>query len=83
MAVFVGFFEDLGLIKGELLVTDGQLESSNARFKGCAYFCHGCQQLALDDASREDLCQQLRAGPSASSFPAPSPRSCTRSARRP
>ena len=73
MAVFVGFFKDLGLIKGELLVTDGQLESSNARFKGCAYFCHGCQQLALDDASREDLCQQLRAGAKRFQLPCPFP----------
>ena len=41
LAVFVGLFRDFGLITGELLSTDGQLEPSYSRFKGCAYCCPG------------------------------------------
>lgn len=44
IAVFVGFFKEFGLIRGELLSTDGQLEPSHSRFKGCAYFCQDCRQ---------------------------------------
>lgn len=62
MAVFVGFFRDFGLIKGELLSTDGQLEPSYSRYKGCAYFCQGCQQFPLDEAERQELCRQLQEG---------------------
>jgi hypothetical protein len=62
LAVFVGLFRDFGLITGELLATDGQLEPSYSRFKGCAYFSPACQQLLLDEASRQELCQQLEAG---------------------
>lgn len=62
LAVFVGLFRDFGLIQGELLATDGQLEPSYSRFKGCAYFCQACQQLPLDAASREELSRQLQAG---------------------
>ena len=62
LAVCVGLFRDFGLITGELLSTDGQLEPSHARFKGCAYFCQTCQQLPVDEANRQELCQQLQAG---------------------
>jgi hypothetical protein len=62
MAVFVDFFREFGLIKGEVLATDGQLEPTHARFKGCAYFCQGCQAFRLDDASRQALCEQLQSG---------------------
>jgi hypothetical protein len=62
LAVFVGLFREFGLITGELLSTDGQLEPSCSRFKGCAYFCPDCQQLPLDEASRQELCRQLAAG---------------------
>ena len=62
LAVFVGLFRDLGLITGELLATDGQLEPSNSRFKGCAYFCQACRQLPLDEASQQELGRQLQAG---------------------
>jgi hypothetical protein len=49
-------------MQGELLATDGQLEPSYSRFKGCAYGCQACQPLALDEASRDALCRQLQAG---------------------
>jgi hypothetical protein len=62
LAVFVGLFRAFGLITGELLATDGQLEPSYSRFKGCAYFSPACQQLPLDEASRQELCRQLEAG---------------------
>jgi hypothetical protein len=45
LAVFVGLFQDVGLITGELLSTDGQLEPAYSRFKGCAYCCQACRQL--------------------------------------
>ena len=62
LAVFVGLFRDVGLITGELLSTDGQLEPSYARFKGCAYACQACRQLPLDEANRDELARQLQAG---------------------
>jgi hypothetical protein len=62
LAVFVGLFRAFGLIRGELLSTDGQLEPSSSRFKGCAYFCQACRQLPLDEASQQELCRQLQAG---------------------
>jgi hypothetical protein len=62
LAVFVGLFRVFGLIRGELLATDGQLEPSYARFKGGAYFCQACRQLPLDEASQQELCRQLQAG---------------------
>ena len=62
LAVFVGLFRDFGLITGELLSTDGQLEPSYSRFKGCAYACQACRQLPLEEASRQELRRQLQAG---------------------
>jgi len=62
LAVFVGLFRDFGLIRGELLSTDGQLEPSYSRFKGCAYACQACRQLPLDEASRDELHRQLQGG---------------------
>jgi len=62
MAVFVSFFKNFGLIKGELLVTDGQPEFSNSRYKGCAHACKACKQFPLHEAHRQELCQQLQAG---------------------
>jgi hypothetical protein len=62
LAVFVGFFRDFGLITGELLSTDGQLEPSYSRFKGCAYFCQACRQLPLDEAHQQALGRHLQAG---------------------
>ena len=62
MAVLVDLFRTFGLIKGELLSTDGQLEPSHSRYKGCAYACQSCQQFPVDEASRQDLCRQLHSG---------------------
>jgi hypothetical protein len=36
MAIIVQLFTDFGLIKGEVLSTDGQLEPTHSRFKGYA-----------------------------------------------
>lgn len=62
LAVFVNLFRDFGLITGALLSTDGQLEPSYSRFKGCAYACQACRQLPLDEANRHELCHQLQTG---------------------
>jgi hypothetical protein len=62
LAVFVGLFRAFGLITGELLSTDGQLEPSCSRFKGCASFSQACRQLPLDEADRHELGRQLQAG---------------------
>jgi hypothetical protein len=61
-AIMVQLFSDFGLIKGEVLSTDGQLEPTHSRFKGCAYACQDCQGLPIDEASRHDLAQQLQSG---------------------
>lgn len=62
LVVFVGLFRAFGLIQGELLSTDGQLEPSYARFKGCAYCCQDCRQFPVAESSRQELCRQLQAG---------------------
>ena len=62
LAKFVLFFQEFGLIKGELLTTDGYLLPSYSRFKGCAHFCKGCQKLLLNEAHRQELCRQLEEG---------------------
>jgi hypothetical protein len=61
-AVFVDFFRAFGLSQGEVLATDGHLEPTHARCKGCAYFCQGCPAFRLDDARRQALCAQLQSG---------------------
>ena len=61
-AVIVQLFIDFGLIKGEIVSTDGQLEPTYSRFKGCAYACQDCQALPLDEACRHELAQQLQSG---------------------
>ncbi|MDO8095080.1 MAG: hypothetical protein Q6360_16495, partial [Candidatus Brocadiales bacterium] len=62
LAKFVLFFQEFGLIKGELLTTDGYLLPSYSRFKGCAYFCKGCRELPLSEAHRQELGRQLEDG---------------------
>jgi hypothetical protein len=62
MDVMVHLFIDFGLIEGEIVSTDGQLEPTHSRFKGCAYACQGCQGLSIDEACRHDLVQQLQSG---------------------
>jgi hypothetical protein len=61
-AVAVDFFSHFGLIKGELLSTDGQLEPSYSRYKGCTYACEGCQAFTLSDVDRQALGEQLQSG---------------------
>ena len=58
MAVAVDLVQRFGLIKGELLSTDGQLEPSYSRYKGCPYACQGCQAFALSEADRQALGEQ-------------------------
>jgi len=62
MAVAVDFLYHFGLIKGELLSTDGQLEPSYSRYKGCTYACEGCQAFTLSEADRQMLGEQLQSG---------------------
>jgi hypothetical protein len=61
LVVFVGHFRAFGLIQGELVSTDGQLEPSYARFKGCAYCCQDCRQFPVAESSPQKLCRQLQA----------------------
>ena len=61
-AVAVDFLTHFGLIKGELLSTDGQLEASYSRYKGCTYACKDCQALHLSEADRQALGEQLKSG---------------------
>jgi hypothetical protein len=44
------------------LSTDGQLEPSYSRYKGCTYACQGCQQIRLDAADQQELARQLHSG---------------------
>lgn len=62
MAVAVDFLSHFGLIKGEILSTDGQLEPSYARYKGCTYACKDCQAFTLSQADRQALGEQLQSG---------------------
>jgi hypothetical protein len=62
MVVAVDFLYHFGLIKGELLSTDGQLEPSYSRYKGCTYACKDCQAFTLSEADRQALGEQLQSG---------------------
>ena len=53
-AVAVAFLYRFGLIKGELLSTDGQLEPSYARYKGCTYACEDCHAFRIDAAGQQE-----------------------------
>ena len=61
-AVAVDFLYHFGLIKGKLLSTDGQLEPSYSRYKGCTYACEGCQSFTLSEADRQALGEQWQRG---------------------
>ena len=61
-AVAVDFLYRFGLIKGEWLSTDGQLEPSYSRDKGCPYACQGGHAWPIDAAGRQELCDQLPSG---------------------
>ena len=62
MAVVVDFLYHFGLIKGELLSTDGQLEPSYSRYQGCTYACQDCEAFTLSEADRQALGEQLQSG---------------------
>jgi hypothetical protein len=61
-AVAVDFLAHFGLIQGELLSTDGQLEPSYSRYKGCTYACKDCQAFKLSEADRQALGEQWQGG---------------------
>jgi hypothetical protein len=60
--VVVDFLHCFGLIKGELLSTDGQLEPSYSRYKGCPYACQDCRALSINAADQQVLREQLQSG---------------------
>ncbi len=72
-AVAVDFLYRFGLIKGELLSTDGQLEPSYSRYKGCTYACEDCQAFTLSEADRLALGEQLQSGAKRLQLPCPFP----------
>jgi hypothetical protein len=61
-AVAVDFLSRFGLIKGELLSTDGQLEPSYAPDKGCTYACQDCYAFGIDEAGQQEFRDQLQNG---------------------
>jgi hypothetical protein len=72
-AVAVDLLSHFGLIKGELLSTDGQLEPSYARYKGCTYACEGCHAFCIDEAGQQALRDQLQSGATRLQLPCPFP----------
>lgn len=62
LARVVELLQAFGLITGELVATDGQLEPSYARYKGCPYACEGCHAFRIDEAGRQALRDQLQSG---------------------
>ena len=62
MDVFVRFLLEFGLIRPELMATDGQLEPSNSRYRGCAHFCSECEGFPLTEAHRKILSDQICSG---------------------
>lgn len=62
MGALVNLFRTFALINGDLLSTDGQLEASHSRYKGCAYACEGCQSFPVDEAGRRELRRQVQNG---------------------
>jgi hypothetical protein len=60
--VAVDFLSHFGLIQGELLSTDGQLEASYSRYQGCTYASEACQAFPLREADRQALGEQLQSG---------------------
>ena len=58
IAMAVDFLCHFGLITGERLSTDGQLEPSYSRDQGCTYACKDCQAFTRSEADRQALGQQ-------------------------
>jgi len=61
-AVAVDFLSHFGLIQGQLLSTDGQLEPSYSRDKGCTYACQSGGAFPVDEAAQQALREQLQSG---------------------
>jgi hypothetical protein len=62
LAEVVNLLRTFGLVKGDLLSSDGQLEPSYARYKGCPHAREGCHAFGLDEAQRQALCEQMQSG---------------------
>jgi hypothetical protein len=62
MAAVVALLSTFGLITGALLSTDGQLEPSYSRSKGCTYACEGCRSFRIDEAGQQELRHQFHSG---------------------
>ena len=62
MAAVGDLLSTFGLIKGELLSTDGQLEASYSRYKGCTYACEACRSFRVDEVGQQELRRQLQRG---------------------
>lgn len=73
MAAVVELFRTVGVITGELLSTDGQLEPSYSRYKGCTYACQGCRAFSVDAAGQQELRRQLHSGAKRLQLPCPFP----------
>jgi hypothetical protein len=83
MAVAVDFLSHFGLIKGDLLSTDGQLEPAYSRYKGGPYACQDCQAFKLSEADRQALGEQLSRGAKRLQLTCPFPEVVEKSGRRP
>src|SRR5205809_8011488 len=53
--------------------TDGQLEPSYSRYKGCTYACEGCHAFRVDEAGQQALRDQLHSGAKRLQLPCPFP----------
>ena len=62
IAIFVGFLRQIDLINGEVLCTDGQLEPSNSRYRGCAHFCARCLHFPVGADQKKEMSQQILSG---------------------
>jgi hypothetical protein len=61
--VFVTFLnKEFSLINGEVLCTDGQLEPSYSRYRGCAFFSPECREFLLGKSACQQLHEQIDSG---------------------
>jgi len=73
MAAVVDLLSTFGLITGGRLSTDGQLEPSYSRYKGCTYACEGCRSFRIDEAGQQELRHQFHSGAKRLQLPCPFP----------
>jgi hypothetical protein len=62
LAEVVDLLRAFGLITGALVSTDGQLEASYSRYKGCPYARQGCHAFRIDETGKQALGEQLQSG---------------------